>query len=126
MAVDWLKSQGDGPITIVGVGASGPVALHAAALDPRIAAVRLENSQLSYQLAGMLALQRELPPISVPGVLRTYDMPDLMAAIAPRPIAVFNPLDAAGRPFGRGNLNRVRSEAGAAVIDVVPYVDEGL
>lgn len=124
-ATDWLATQVAGPITLMGVGASGPVALHAAVLDPRIAAVRLENSPLSYQLAATRPLQRELPPITVPGVLTSYDLPDLMRAIAPRPITLYNPLDPVGQPLTKKDLADVTSQAASAAITVVPYADDG-
>jgi len=33
----------------------------------------------------------------VPGVLAVYDLPDLAAALAPRPLTIRNPVDAAGK-----------------------------
>jgi hypothetical protein len=124
-ATDWLVAQGAGPITLLGVGSSGPVALHAAALDSRIAALRLENSQLSYWLAARRPLQRDLPAVTVPGVLAAYDLPDLMAAVAPRPITLFNSIDPVGQPLAKLDLDKILSEAGQARITVVPYVEDG-
>lgn len=124
-AIDWLSARGAGPITLVGIGASGPVALHTAVLDPRVAAVRLENSQLSYYLAASAPLQRDLPAIALPGVLPVYDLPDLMAAIAPRPLTLLNPVDAVGQPLDKTRLAEVLSQAGEAKIQLVPYADEG-
>jgi hypothetical protein len=34
----------------------------------------------------------------VPGALARYDLPDLVRAIAPRPVRVLEPLDPAGSP----------------------------
>lgn len=101
-AVNWLASRpGVDPTTIViyGNGPMGVVALHAAALDKRISRVVIENTLASYQTALNAPLTRNLPEIALSGVLRKYDLPGLMLAIAPRTVAIVNPVDAMGQPL---------------------------
>jgi hypothetical protein len=125
MAVDWLSSWSKGPITLVGVGASGPVALHAGALDSRVAAVRLEDSQLSWRLAALSPMQKEAPPIVVPGALGAYDLTDLIAAVAPRPVIVVRARDALGEPLDEARLSQVLSEARGAAITRLSSAENG-
>jgi cephalosporin-C deacetylase-like acetyl esterase len=107
-----LRPDVDPPsITIYGSGAMGVVALHAAALDRRINRVVIENTLVSYRSALLQPLHRNLPEIALPGVVRKYDLGDLMTAISPAPITVVNPVDAMGQPItleaARRELNYV-------------------
>ena len=101
-AVNWLASRPDvdrSKIAVYGNGRLGVVALHAAALDSRMARVVIENSLADYALALNAPLTRNLPEIALDGVLRKYDLGGLMLAIAPRTVAVVNPVDAVGQPL---------------------------
>ncbi len=98
-AVDWLVSRGDvdsNSITAYGSGAMGAVVLHAAALDSRIKKVVIENTLASYRMVLEQPLHRNISEIMIPGVLAKYDLGDLLVAVAPRPVTVINPQDAAG------------------------------
>jgi hypothetical protein len=106
--MNWLAFRPDvdaSSVTVYGRGALGLVALHAAALDPRITRVITENSLVSYRMALDAPLHRNLSEITIPGVLEHYDTGDLLEAIAPRPVALLNPVDAIGQPV---RLSRVR------------------
>jgi hypothetical protein len=92
-------------ITLYGKGGLGMVALHAAAVDTRIARVMAENSLVSYRAALDAPLHRNLSEITIPGVLRHYDVSDLLEAIAPREVTLLNPADALGQPM---RLDQVR------------------
>ena len=83
-------------ITVFGSGPSGLVALHAGALDPRIARVVIRNTLADYRLIIDQPLHRNVSEVVIPGVLRKYDTGDLMLAAWPRPIVVVNPCDALG------------------------------
>lgn len=82
----WTK--GTGEVEVLAVGGTGPIALHAAALDKRIAAVTLEKSLSSW----MKALETPLTPNQlmnvVPRALEVYDLPDLHALVAPRKLTI--------------------------------------
>ncbi|HUQ90753.1 MAG TPA: acetylxylan esterase [Bryobacteraceae bacterium] len=88
-------------------GKLGPVLLHAAAIDERINGVILEDSLLSYAAVGSAAVHRDIEDVVIPGILGRYDLPDLVAAIAPRPVYLSN------LRSPRGNL-LLRREAEAA------------
>jgi hypothetical protein len=101
-AVNWLASRPDvdrSNIAIYGNGPLGVVALHAAALDSRMSRVVVENTLGDYALALNAPLTRNLPEIALDGVLRKYDLGGLMLAVAPRTVAVVNPVDAVGLPM---------------------------
>jgi dienelactone hydrolase len=100
--VNWLESRSDidrNSITLYGKGALGMVALHAAALDTRIARVMAENTLVSYRTALDAPLHRNLSEITIPGVLNHYDVSELLEAIAPREVRLLNPADAIGQPM---------------------------
>ena len=90
-AVDWLSARPDvdtSAITVYGKGAAGVAALHAAALDKRIARVVIEDVPDSFRNVIDQPLYRNAAEMLVPGVLRYYDIPGLMKAIAPRRVVV--------------------------------------
>jgi cephalosporin-C deacetylase-like acetyl esterase len=97
-AMDFLSTRSDvdpASITVYGNGAMGAVALHAAALDSRIRRVVVENTLTSYRMVLDEQLHRNVSEILIPGVLRKYDMGDLLLAVAGRVTAI-NPQNAAG------------------------------
>jgi cephalosporin-C deacetylase-like acetyl esterase len=100
-AVDWLCSQPNvdrKAVTAAGRGPLGVVLLHAAAIDQRIGRVLVQNTLDSYRSAVDQTLTRGVPEILIPGVLRKYDLGDLMLAVSPRPVVVMSPVDAVGVP----------------------------
>jgi cephalosporin-C deacetylase-like acetyl esterase len=118
-AVNWLASRPDvdrSKIAVYGNGPLGVVALHAAALDSRMARVVIENSLADYALALNAPLTRNLPEIALDGVLRKYDLGGLMLAIAPRMVAVVNPVDAVGQAMHEA---AARKELGYALSERV-------
>ena len=93
-AVDWLVSRPDvdgSLITVYGTGAQGMMALHAAALDPRISRVVVERGLVSYGTALQAGLHKNLSEVLIPSVLMRYDTPDLLIATHPRPVVLVNP-----------------------------------
>jgi hypothetical protein len=96
-AMDWIDNTLDGqPVTVLGVGIMGPVALQAALLDRRIAAVRIEGSTVSLQTAASVPIARNLPANTIPGMLAHYDLPDVIAALSPRAVTAARPVDPLG------------------------------
>ena len=85
---DWI---------VVGIGIGGLIAAHAAALDERIAGVASIEAPLSY--ASMVKDSGAEQPVSaiLPGVLAAYEIRDVYAALAPRPLLIVNPQDARRR-----------------------------
>ena len=81
---------------VVGIGIGGLLAAHAAALDSRIAGVISIQAPLSYR--AMLDDPHSSHPVScfLPGVTGAYEIEDVYAASAPRPLLIINPEDARG------------------------------
>ena len=85
-----LKAINSDNVQIVGVGTTGPVALHAAALDGRIREITLENSLRSWLSVVQEPVSSNQLTNVVPGVLRVYDLPELEKSLAPRTVVVFD------------------------------------
>jgi pimeloyl-ACP methyl ester carboxylesterase len=89
---DWI---------LAGVGAGALVAAHAAVIEPRVKRLITVGGLLSYR--SLLEDPLAVEPFSsfLPGVIGAYDVRDLYAAAAPRPVLVVNPADARRVPMER-------------------------
>jgi hypothetical protein len=99
-AVDMLALRGDVEmqgLSAFGFGEAAPVLLHAAALDDRIKNVVLKNMLVSYESVVTEKISRLVFENIVPGALTKYDLPDLAATLAPRRIAIVNPVNPRGQ-----------------------------
>jgi hypothetical protein len=99
-AVDYLVSRPDvdrARIAAFGRGAEGVPLAHAAVLDERIGRLILEHTLASYRSAVDRPVNRGLYDVLVPGVLKKYDIDDLLAALSPRPVTLIDPADPLGR-----------------------------
>ena len=83
--------------TVVGIGIGGLVAAHAAALDPRISGVLSIQAPASFRSAFDDPHSTLPASCLLPGVLGAYDIRDVYAAVAPRPLLIVNPRDSRGR-----------------------------
>jgi cephalosporin-C deacetylase-like acetyl esterase len=88
-------------IQLVGVGSAGSAALHAAALEPRIKRLTLEGALVSWSAVVKTPVSLDQLTNVVPGALAVYDLPDLAAALAPRPLTVRKAADPTGKPLTR-------------------------
>ncbi|MHB0876890.1 MAG: alpha/beta hydrolase family protein [Anaerolineae bacterium] len=70
-----------------------PAMLHAAAFEPTIARVALVRPLVSYRSVVDSRYYLVGSPAMVPGALTAYDLPDLMASLAPRPLLLANAVD---------------------------------
>ncbi len=100
-------------VNLTARGPAGVAALHAAALDSRIESLTIEGSLLSWSSVVRTPMSKGQLPNVVPGVLVWYDLPDLAALIAPRPLTIRAPLDAAGKPVTQEELERTYAAARA-------------
>ena len=108
-AVELLSSRTDLGVTAlkgVGVGAASMPMLFAAAFDSRIASVDLDGLLHSYESVVESRLHRRAYEQSVPGILKHFDVPDLIKAIAPRPVKVERFVNAMGEPVSRDTMRR--------------------
>jgi pimeloyl-ACP methyl ester carboxylesterase len=79
-------------VAVLGRGAGGILALSLAALEPGVEKVALEETVLSYMEIVRARYHEDLVASFVPGVLKDFDLPDLAAAIAPRPLWLVDPV----------------------------------
>jgi len=69
-------------------GMAGISLLHAAALDERLAEVILQGTLMSYESVARAPINRQVLASVVPGILGKYDLCDLAACLAPRPLTL--------------------------------------
>jgi dienelactone hydrolase len=85
-------------IGCLGAGLGGLLALYAAALDERLAATVAWQAPLSYK--SLIVEQPAFPARAyLFDVLNHFDLPDLMAAVAPRPLLIAAPVDGLRQPL---------------------------
>ncbi len=112
--LDWLATRPEvDPQRIYGFGReSGAVALlHAAAVDPRLRRLALEGMLASYESVVKGHLHRNVFESVVPGALRSYDLPQLAAALAPRPVSVVNAASPLGQRVSLAEARRLYPQA---------------
>jgi len=110
-----LRQEVDpGKIFGFGVGAGALALLHAAVVDDRLQGVLLEKLLESYESVVTHKLHRDVFEGVVPGALRAYDVPDLLAALAPRPIWVTDAVDPLGKRVALDDLQREYARASEA------------
>jgi dienelactone hydrolase len=85
-------------------GAAGVDLLHAAVLESRISGVLVEDGLLSYRAVAAAPLHRRVFESILPGVLTKYDLDDLAAATAPRPLWLVNMRSPLGRTVFRKDV----------------------
>ena len=100
--VSWLQSDARVQPDRAGVlaaGAMGPAAIHAAAFNPEIRWLLLDGAVASYASVVMNQVYRIPSAAFVPGALTAYDLPDLLASLAPRKVLLMGPVDEAESPL---------------------------
>jgi dienelactone hydrolase len=112
-AIGALDPDGRG-FHVVAVGAAAPVALHAALLDSRIRALTLEDMVISWTAVAKTAITINQLSNVLPGALKSYDLPDLAAALAPRPLSIVSPKDPAGGAVTQETVDETYRAARAA------------
>jgi hypothetical protein len=97
--LDYLSSRPDvdaSQIRVIGQEEAALAALMAAVIDTRIRSVLLSRMVVSY-LSVVQSTDYSLPlDWFVPGILRHFDLPDLSAAVYPRPAWIVDACDASG------------------------------
>ncbi|MBN9120359.1 MAG: acetylxylan esterase, partial [Planctomycetes bacterium] len=86
-------------VDLIGVGSAGPVVLHAAMMSDRVRSVTIDGGLISWENVVRTPISHNQFANVVPGALKVYDLSDLAAALAPRPLTIRNPVDAAGKPL---------------------------
>lgn len=87
----------DRNLHLIGKGNAGLWCLFAAALDPRITSLISVRSLLSYRTLAQADRYLYGADVFVPDILEHLDLPQVAAAVAPRPLTLIEPLDAMKR-----------------------------
>lgn len=91
--VDVLEARGFRPAGgALGVarGLVSVALLHTAVIDARLGRLILEDMPSSYAAIARAPVHRKIFGMVIPGVLGQYDLPDLVASLAPRPVTLLN------------------------------------
>jgi len=94
--VRYLRTRSDVDpkrVAVVGRGWAGLAALFAASFDSDISSVAVEAIPVSYGALAQSELYQQPAFFLLPGVLQDFDLPEVFAALAPRPLLVLNPED---------------------------------
>jgi dienelactone hydrolase len=101
-------------VIVVGEQEAGVWALAAAALDPRLAGAVTVRTLVSYRMLTDNARYRQFNYFWLPGVLSEWDLPDLPALIAPRPVLALDPVDQMCRRMEPATVSRYLAYASGA------------
>jgi len=116
-ALDYLRSRpGAGaPVSLVGDGPHGVIALYAAALDARVHGVASRQIVTDYR--SLAVAERYTQPFGIYayGILREFDLPDVARAAGPRPVLLLNPVTPRGEPAGAAALDLYKGVPNATV-----------
>ncbi len=118
-ALDYLRARPDvgGSVSLVGDGPHGVIALYAAALDGR-SGVALRQTVTDYR--SLAAAERYTQPFGIYayGVLREFDLPDVAASVAPRPVLLLDPVNAVGETAGAAARDLYKGIANVSIQEV--------
>ncbi len=102
-------------LAVSGRGGAGIPVLFAALFDERISSVALDGTLLSYESVVDARIHQGIVDQIVPSVLKSFDIPDVVAALAPRRVAVFNPVNPLGQELP---LASVRRQYGGSRVEI--------
>ncbi len=116
-ALDYLRSRADpdGPVSLVGDGPHGVIALYAAALDARVRGVALRGTVTDYRSLAVAERYSQPFGIYAYGILREFDLPDVARAVGPRPVLLLNLVTPRSEPAGAADLDLYKSVPNATV-----------
>ena len=126
-AVDYLVSRPDVDATqirIVGVGSAGLAAMMAALLDDRVRSVLVDRTLASYMSIVESESYSTHLAYFVPGILRSFDLPQIAAAMSPRPCWIVNGVDANGQILSETSMRDqyTRQPSGEAVANTGVHI----
>jgi dienelactone hydrolase len=113
--VDYLRSRSEidaKRIALIGQGSAGLTVLHAAALDETVGGAAVTSTLATYSAIVDHEIYTQRYVMFTPGVLRKYDLPDVAALVAPRPLLFINAVDHAQRPLDAERAAEVFAPAG--------------
>src|SRR5204862_8345899 len=109
------RSGAGAPVSLVGDGPHGGIALYAAALDARVRGVAAHQTVTDYR--SLAVAERYTQPFGIYayGILRAFDLPDVARAAGPRPVLLLNPVTARGEPAGAAAMELYKGVPHATV-----------
>jgi cephalosporin-C deacetylase-like acetyl esterase len=109
-AIDYLISRPDvdaSQIRVVGVGSAGLAAMMSALLDHRVRSVLVDRTLVNY----MSILESKSYSTNfayfVPGILRSFDLPQIADALSPRPCWILNGIDPNGQILSELSMKKL-------------------
>jgi cephalosporin-C deacetylase-like acetyl esterase len=114
--VDLLAARNDveaSRIAAVGRSAAAIPALFAALFDKRISRLALDGMLVSYEAVVNERIQQGVVDQIVPSALKYFDLPDAVAAMTPRKVALFNGVNPLGQEVTIGRMRQEYARAGA-------------
>jgi pimeloyl-ACP methyl ester carboxylesterase len=97
--VDYLVARPDvdaSQIRMIGQEEAGIAALMAAALDDRVCSILLTRMVVTYMSIVQSTEYSLALEWFVPGILRHFDLPDIVASVSPKPVRIIDTVDASG------------------------------
>jgi cephalosporin-C deacetylase-like acetyl esterase len=121
------RSDVDGSrISVTGRAAAAIPALFAALFDKRIGRVALDGMLVSYESVVNERIHQGMVEQWIPSVLKEFDLPDVVASIAPAKVAVYNAVNPLGQELTAARLRqeyaRSAAETGVRDRDEQPFV----
>jgi pimeloyl-ACP methyl ester carboxylesterase len=104
--IEAMAARAPHGVHLWGFGTGGPIALHAAALDQKVASLTLDSALVSWAAVAETPVSRDQLSNVVPGALAVYDLPELAAAVAPRPLTIRAAVDGTGAPVDQAELEK--------------------
>jgi len=107
----WLNESeiGAKKIKLWGTGMSALYGSFAAVLSDDISALILEEPLLSFENVVQVSMPEYRNEVMLPGILESFDMPQVYQAICPRSVTVLNPYMADRTPAGESDLIKINS-----------------
>ncbi len=102
--LDYLATRSDvdaSRIRILGRGSAAIAAGMAALLDERVQSILLTQSIPSYQSIVDAEDYSVTLDWFLPGILQHFDLPDILASLSPRPVWIYDAVDADGKPLSK-------------------------
>ena len=116
--VDLLAGRDDvdaSRIDVTGRAAAALPALFAALFDNRIRNLALDGMLVSYEAVVNERIHQGIVDQIIPSALKYFDLPDVIAAIAPHRVAVFNPVNPLGQEL---TIGRLRQAYAGTVVEI--------
>jgi hypothetical protein len=102
-------------IAVVGRGGAAIPALLATVLSDRIGSLAVDGMLVSYQAVVTERMHQGIVEQVIPSALKYFDIPDLIAAVFPRRVAVFNGVNPLGQEL---SIRRLREQYTAVALKI--------